>query len=203
MGPNSNQFNRYKFVLNLFRSYFHIFSSLEHALLFWITQSRHIGRISRSPKRGSPEGKEKKRGPSPLSFSHAFWTKLSSNPGLDILPLHSWLESSVERWVENSSHSFKALWAAADGPLRELISIQAEQCVITLNKWWSLISVGVYAALPFCVCRFILYWQSFSSQCLCLSYVIKRQSPNPALARAIPDQVVFSHADRAADKVLF
>lgn len=133
----SDQFSRYKFVLILFRSFIHIFSSLEHALLFWITQSRHVGRISRSPKRGSPEGKEKKRGPSPLSFSHAFWTKLSSSPGLDILPLHSWLESSVERWVENSSHSFQALWAAADVPLRELISIQAERCVITLNKWWS------------------------------------------------------------------
>lgn len=48
------------------------FFSLERALLFWITQSRHIRRISRSPKRGSPEGKEKKTGPSPLSFSHAF-----------------------------------------------------------------------------------------------------------------------------------
>lgn len=104
----SGQFNWFNFVLILFRSFVHVFSSLERALLFWITQSRHIRRISRSPKRGSPEGKEKKTGPSPLSFSHAFWTKLSSNPGLDILPLHSWLESSVERWVENSSHSFKS-----------------------------------------------------------------------------------------------
>lgn len=32
--------------------------------------------------------------------------------------------------------------------------------------------------------------------------MIKTRSPNPAPARAMPDQVIFSHADRVADKVL-